>query len=119
MCPPKGRVFGPFWSENTLFFEGTTGAYMNGHIYMNKNEIEICKFEMYLEYFFVYALTWGGTGGREPGRTGGGRGTGGGRRKGGRRDLYDGGKRERNSKSQAVFLLLLTPSQRNEPNNIS
>ena len=65
------------------------------------------------------SLKCGGTGGREPGRTGGGRGTGGGRRKGGRRDLYDGGKRERNSKSQAVFLLLLTPSQRNEPNNVS
>ena len=43
----------------------------------------------------------GGTGGREPGRTGGGRGTGDGRRKGGRRDLYDGGKRERNSKRQS------------------
>ena len=37
----------------------------------------------------------------------------------GRRDLYDGGKRERNSKSQAFFLLLLTSSQRNEPNNVS
>ena len=37
---------------------------------------------------------WRGTGGREPGRTGGGRGTGDGRRKGGKRDLYDGGKRE-------------------------
>ena len=47
----------------------------------------------------------GGTGGREPGRTGGGRGTGDGRRKGGRRDLYDGGKRERNSKSQALFFV--------------
>ena len=46
----------------------------------------------------------GGTGGREPGRTGGGRGTGDGRRKGGRRDLYDGGKRERNSKRQAFAI---------------
>ena len=39
-------------------------------------------------------VKWRGTGGREPGRTGGGRGTGNGRRKGGKRDLYDGGKRE-------------------------
>ena len=46
----------------------------------------------------------GGTGGREPGRTGGGRGTGDGRRKGGKRDLYDGGKRERNSKRQAFVI---------------
>ena len=38
-------------------------------------------------------LGGGGTGGREPGRTGGGRGTGDGRRKG--------GKRERNSKWQS------------------
>ena len=34
----------------------------------------------------------------------GGRGTGGGRRKGGRQDLYDGGKRERNSKWQAFAI---------------
>ena len=47
---------------------------------------------------------WRGTGGREPGRTGGGRGTGDGRRKGGRQDLYDGGKRERNSKRQAFAI---------------
>ena len=33
-----------------------------------------------------------------------GRGTGDGRRKGGRRDLYDGGKRERNSKRQAFVI---------------
>ena len=46
----------------------------------------------------------GGAGGRESGRTGGGRGTGDERRKGGRWDLYDGGKRERNSKSQAFFI---------------
>lgn len=30
---------------------------------------------------------WGGTGGREPGRIGGGRGTGGGRGKGGKREF--------------------------------
>ena len=41
----------------------------------------------------------GGGGGQ-----GGGRGTGDGRRKGGRRDLYDGGKRERNSKRQAFAI---------------
>ena len=71
MYRPKGRVFGPFWSENTLpilvwnwvwFFEGTTGAYMNGRLsfqfQMNKNEIEMCEFEMHLENFFVSALTW-------------------------------------------------------------
>ena len=46
----------------------------------------------------------GGTGGQEPGRTGGGRGMGDGRRKGERRDLYDGGKQERNSKRQAVAI---------------
>ena len=51
-----------------------------------------------LEY--LYQCPWfsvlvggGGTGGREPGRTGGGRGTGDGRRKGGKLDLYDGGGR--------------------------
>ena len=48
---------------------------------------------------------WRGTGGREPGRTGGGRGTGDGRRKGGRQDLYDGGKRERNSKGKLLFFV--------------
>ena len=63
---------------------------------------------------------WRGTGGREPGRTGGGRGTGDGRRKGGKRDLYDGGKRERNSKRQAfVNCYCSSSSQRNEPNNVS
>ena len=34
---------------------------------------------------------WRGTGGREPGRIGGGRGTGGGRREGGKRDFQSGG----------------------------
>ena len=53
---------------------------------------------------FPRSNAWRGTGGREPGRTGGGRGTGDGRRKGGRRDLYDGGKRERNSKRQAFAI---------------
>ena len=60
-------------------------------------------------------MTWRGTGGREPGRTGGGRGTGDGRRKGGRRNLYDGGKRERNSKRQAfaIYYCLLPVKETN------
>ena len=49
-------------------------------------------------------MWWRGTRGQEPRRTGGGRGTGDGRRKGGRQDLYDGGKRERNSKRQAFAI---------------
>ena len=54
--------------------------------------------------------------GREPGRTGGGRGTGDGRRKGGKRDLYDGGKRERNSKRQAfVICYCLHPVKETNP----
>ena len=69
---------------------------------------------------FLLRWLWRGTGGREPGRTGGGRGTGDGRRKGGKRDLYDGGKRERNSKRQAfVNCYCSSSSQRNEPNNVS
>ena len=40
----------------------------------------------------------GGTGGREPGRIGGGKGTGGGRGKGGKREFSKGGRRERNAK---------------------
>ena len=66
-----------------------------------------CKLSLallYLADMFINSGGGGGTGGREPGRTGGGRGTGGGRRKGGRRDLYDGGKRERNSKRQAFAI---------------
>ena len=61
-------VYGPFWlSENTLpilesdmVFEETTGAYMYECIYrfqfyMNKNEIEICNFQMHLKNF-LFAL---------------------------------------------------------------
>ena len=59
----------------------------------------ICTYSEYI--LSAYSFKWRVTGGREPGRTGGGRGTGDGRRKGGRRDLYDGGKRERNSKRQS------------------
>ena len=49
-----------FGLESDMVFEGTTGAYINGRIYriMNKNEIEICQFEMILQNFFVYSLTW-------------------------------------------------------------
>ena len=50
------------------------------------------------------------------GGQGGGRDTGDGRRKGGRRDLYDGGKRERNSKSQAFFICYcLLPVKETKP----
>ena len=57
----------------------------------------------------------GGTGG-EPGRTGGRRGMGDGRRKGGKWDLYDGGKRERNSKRQAfVICYCLHPVKEMDP----
>ena len=41
---------------------------------------------------------WGGTGGQETGRKGGGRCTGGGRRGGGKRDSQGGGKREKKGK---------------------
>ena len=53
--------------------------------------------------------------GREPGRTGGRRGTGDGRRKDARRDLYDGGKRERNSKRHAfaIYYCLLPVKETN------
>ena len=40
-------------------------------------------------------LQWRGSGRREPGRIGGGRGTGGERRKGGKRDSQSGGNREK------------------------
>ena len=43
-------------------------------------------------------MGWGGTGGREIGRKGGGRCTGGGRRGGGKRDSQGGGKREKKGK---------------------
>ena len=61
-----------------------------------------------------------GSGARENRRRAGGGGTGDGRRKGGKRDLYDGGKRERKSKRQAfVNCYYSSSSQRNEPNNVS
>ena len=63
-----------------------------------------------LHFYAIFA------GGREPGRTGGGRGTGDGRRKGGKRDLYDGGKQERNSERQAfVICYCLQPVKETNP----
>ena len=47
---------------------------------------------------------WRGSGGWDPRRTGSGRSMGDRRRKGGRWDLYDGGKWERNSKRQAFAI---------------
>ena len=66
MYRPKGRVFGPFWSENTLpilvwnrvWFSRDEWINLSFQFQMNKNEIETCKFEMHLENFFVYTLTW-------------------------------------------------------------
>ena len=67
-------VFGPFWSENGyevirfvhfglesgMVFEGTIygsdWAYLSFQFQMNKNEVEICEFEMYLKKIFVCAL---------------------------------------------------------------
>ena len=46
----------------------------------------------------AFAIKWGGTGGRETGRKGGGRYTGGGRRGGGKRDSQGSGKREKKGK---------------------
>ena len=65
MYCPKGRVLGPFWSENTLpilvwnrvWFLRNYGSvhewtYISLQFQMNKNKIEICQFEMQLENFF-------------------------------------------------------------------
>ena len=41
-----------------MVFEGTTGAYLSLQFQMSKNEIEMCEFEMHLEIFFVFTLTW-------------------------------------------------------------
>ena len=53
-----------------------------------------------LGIFFVLAahVCGVGTGGKESGRIGGGRGTGGGREKGGKREFKEGGMRESNAK---------------------
>ena len=53
--------------------------------------------QMRREYFRI-PREWGGTGGRETGRKGGGRCTGGGRRGGGKRDSQGSGKREKKGK---------------------
>ena len=80
---------------------------MGKYFMLNHHKVKGCQPDLNL---------WWGTGGREPGRTGGGRGTGDGRRKGGRRDLYDGGKRERNSKRQAfVICYCLLPAKETNP----
>ena len=71
-----------------------------------------------IRHAFLPHKIWGveGDTGWDPGRTGGERGTGGGRRKGGRRDLYDGVKRERNSKRQAfVICYFLLPVKETNP----
>ena len=65
MYCPKGRVFGPFWSENTLpilvwnrvwvlrnYGSVHEWTYISFQFQMNKDEIEICQFEMHLENFF-------------------------------------------------------------------
>ena len=41
-----------------MVFEGTTGVYerIYREFQMNKEEIEICEFEMHLEKFFVWPL---------------------------------------------------------------
>ena len=71
-------------------------------------------------------------GGWEPGRTGGRRGTKDGKREGGKWDLYNGGKRERNSKRQAsvicncqepitllLLLLIIQPKKRTQQNSLT
>ena len=63
MYRPKGRVLGPFWSGIGYGFQGNYGSvhewmYLSFQFQMNKNEIEMCEFEMHLENFFVSALTW-------------------------------------------------------------
>ena len=67
---PKGRVLGlfglktlcPFWSEIRYGFRGNYGrvherTYSSLQFQMNKNEIEICEFEMYLENIFLVMVT--------------------------------------------------------------
>ena len=46
-----------------MVFRGNYGSvhewtYLLFQFQMNKNEIEMCEFEMHLENFFVSALTW-------------------------------------------------------------
>ena len=51
--------FAHFGLESGMVFKGTTGAYeriLSFQFQMNKNEIEICDFEMHLENCFVSTL---------------------------------------------------------------
>ena len=70
-------VFGPFWSENgyagmhfvhfglesgiCMIFEGTTGVSERISVpfqfQMNKNEVEICEFEIHVKKNSFFALT--------------------------------------------------------------
>ena len=69
-----------------------------------KNFIHRLKSWNHLVHLFILhkkikiSTLWGGTGGRETGRKGGGRCTGGGRRGGGKRDSQGSGKREKKGK---------------------
>ena len=52
----------PFWCGMGYGFRGNYGkvhesTYLSFQFQMNKDEIEMCKFEMHLENFFVFALT--------------------------------------------------------------
>ena len=68
MCCPKGLwflgLFGPktgihfvhFGLESSVVFEGTTGVYAHNYHFqfqMNKNEIEIYKYETHLKNFLI------------------------------------------------------------------
>ena len=49
----------PFWSGIGYgFSRELRETYLSFQFQMNKNEIEMCEFEMHLENFFVSALTW-------------------------------------------------------------
>ena len=55
--------FAHFGLESGMVFRGNYGSvhewtYLSFQFQMNKNEIEMCEFEMHLENFFVSALTW-------------------------------------------------------------
>ena len=55
-----GIHFTHFGLKSGMVFEGTTGPYERIFLFqfqMSKTEREICEFEMYLNIFFVCALT--------------------------------------------------------------
>ena len=59
MCRPKGMIFGPFWSENRYGFQGNYGnvwTYLSFQFQINKKELAMCKFEMHIQEFFLFAL---------------------------------------------------------------